>query len=107
MAHTYSIVKSWVDKGRPGIYCGYVEITMADDYDSGYAIDASDVNPNLSTLYRLDVLSGNVGTDNLVKILMWDYDNQKLISHDGDDGLVSGLATGLDGKVLYCYYEGS
>ena len=107
MAHTYSIVKSWVDKSRPGVYCGYVKITMADDYSSGYAIEASDVNPNLSTLYRLDVLSGNVGSDNIVRHLLWDNDNQKLLSYMGDSGLVEDDVDVLDTKVLYCYYEGS
>jgi hypothetical protein len=107
MAHTYAIVKSWVDLARPGVHCGYVNITMADDYSSGYSITASDINPNLSTLYRLEALSGNIGGDNCFKMLMWDYTNQKWVSHVGDDGLVEGTAGDLDAAVIYCYYEGS
>jgi len=107
MAHTYSIVKSWVDLARPGIHCGYVNITMADDYSSGYSIDAEDVNPNCSTLYRLDCLSGNVGSDNIVRHLLWDYTNQKWVAYMGDSGLVEDDVDVLDDAVLYCYYEGA
>jgi len=116
MAHTYSIVKSWVDQGRPGVHCGYVKITLADNYDSGFAIDAGDVNPNISTLYQLTVLNPDaVLVDGTTPVTLgWDYDNQKFVAVDwttAADAVTNPVemtdVDSLDDVVLYCYYEGS
>lgn len=111
MAHTYSIVKSWVDKSRPGVHCGYVNITMADDASadpaSTYSIDAEDVNPNCSTLYQLTPISGVVGTDDDRYELDWSYANQYWTIYDADTGSPSTDVDILDGAVIYCYYEGA
>jgi hypothetical protein len=109
MAHTYAIVKSWVDLARPGVHCGYINITMSTDASAVgvHEIAASDVNPNLSTLYQLKVLSGAIGTDNVAQFLMWSYADQTWLVHGADDGLYQDDINVLVGKVLYCYYEGS
>ena len=113
MAHTYSVAKSWVDKGRPGVHCGYVNITLVDDYAAGgFAIDAEDVNPNCSTLYQLTVLNQHTFMlDATVKcVLSWDYANQKIFAVEITDGSAQvelSDADALAGSVIYAYYEGS
>lgn len=113
MAHTYSIVKSWVDVARPGIHSGYVKITLVDNYAAGgWAITASAVNPNCSTLYQLSVLNQHTGLTDATEpvFLSWDYDNQKIYAVDMSDGAEPTQLTDVDalvGNVLYCYYEGA
>lgn len=108
MAHTYAIVKSWVDQGRPGVHCGYVNITMADDSTAGvYSITASAINPNLSTLYQLSPVGGAVGAGDVVFDLHWSYADQTWTAYDMSDGAVTADVDALDDAVIYCYYEGS
>ena len=108
MAHTYAIQKSWVDQGRPGVHCGYIIITMADNIAAGvYAIDAEDINSNLSTLYQLTPLGGNIGTADVVIDLQWSYANQDWTPYELATGKIITTATIMDGAAVYCYYEGS
>lgn len=115
MAHTYELVKSFIDKGRNNLGTGYVKITLADNYSSGFDIDAADVNPNLTTLLQLTVLNPDaVLVDGTTPVTLgWDYDNQKLVAVDwttaGDAVTNPAEMTdvdSLDDVVLYCYYEG-
>lgn len=113
MAHTYATTKSWVDLSRPGVYCGYVSITLADDLSSSaFAIDASDINANCSTIYQLNVLNQH---DFLLDatvpcLLSWDYADQSIVATDVSDGADPAAVSDVDalvGNVIFAYYEGS
>lgn len=113
MAHTYSLVRSYIDRARQNLHTGYVSITLVDDYASGgYVIDAEDVNPNMSTLYQLTVLNQHdVMLDATVQCaLSFDYADQALVAVEVSDGAANVELSDVDaltGQVLYCYYEGA
>lgn len=112
MAHSYSIIKSFVDTSRANLLTGYVQITFADNYSSTnkFPITATDINPNLKTLYVLIPVGGMGG-----HTLEWDYDNQRLTCWYGDysassDGVLAEAPdayAGMDNKVVTFYYEGA
>ena len=107
MAHTYELVKSFVDKGRDKLLTGYVKITFADDYVAGgFAIDASDVNPSLSTIFALIPVSG--AAEGVVTCTLgWDYDNQKIVAIDHATGTDLADLDALDTVEVMFYYEGA
>lgn len=113
MAHTYAIVRSYIDLGRNKLHTGYVNITLVDDYVAGgYVLDAGDINPNMSTLYNLQVINQHdVMLDATVKcVLSFDYAAQALVATEITDGAAQVDLSDVDaltGQVLYCYYEGA
>lgn len=122
MAQTYSVIKSFVDKGRNDLKCGIFSIafgdgdgnggTTDDRYKTGgIALPAASVNPSLSALYSVIPIGGSLGYH-----FEFDYANKKLLCYVSDlseatDGPMVQLANdsaalGTANIVLYCQYEG-
>lgn len=105
MAHTYTDFK-FTNPTSAKLVSGYKKITFADDYNSGYAIAASNINSELTKLIQLTPVSGSLLAGATPIVLDWDYANQKLVAVDLATAAALADTDALDGVTVIFYYEG-